>query len=78
MYKQSIASFAKQLIDDGITEYGDLISNKDMLIRLLTCAVENDNFKFISENSIQDLLEKAIDLNKLDSDNYTSFNTREF
>lgn len=75
MYKQSVFSFANQLIQDGITDYNEIIQNKDMLIRFLTCAIENNDLNFISENNIQELLEKTNHLHQLCDDDYVPFNS---
>lgn len=51
---QTPLSCGLSLFEDGIKEYGDLIKNKDELIRFLICMVEANRFEYICENNIQE------------------------
>ena len=57
--QETLASHLAGLIDDGFRDYSTLITNKDALIKFLTCAIENDNLDFISENNIQSVLDDS-------------------
>lgn len=64
-YDETPKECGESLIEDNIRDYSTLIKSKDILIRFLTCMVENDRFEFICENNIQEFLGNSLHTHSL-------------